>query len=440
MSYYTIVHLPGWGRDDHMADEIILRAARRLSLASTADVARAAGLISSSSCHARELRVPRAAGAKARVLRALRAAFGEIRSNDCRIAVACRRERRGWVEQYDQSSRRWERLHPAGRPRCARTLRPPGRLLWLSTLGCPAMPGERNSLMSITVTDLESALSAIESPHEDLLIAEGALDVLAVLVEHAPSTTAVELFAAIPYLATDGLVGGPLHRAYAMMARASGREGMPSTPAVHRAGRRGVLALHAAYRAAADADADEAVYAGDTWMSERVAEMERSLPTQRMTVRCRAREDAARALLAAIRPFGSLVDGDELVEQWLDAAGGPGGLDRLEATLVAAGGDDPSTLVVDCPRRVGAITPTSRARIMVSISDGHYVVEIDFGRPALNRPIEIRAADPSVAWVCDRADDVRAAVAAEDAEQAGYDAISMACWAASPAAAPQEQP
>lgn len=109
-TYYTFRHFPGHGRDDHMADEIIARAARRLGLDTDARIRQHIGFASHSvPMGGIVISVPVARGAKARMLRALRAAKAEITAKyiSCLVAVVKEREADGRVEWYSPSSRAW---------------------------------------------------------------------------------------------------------------------------------------------------------------------------------------------------------------------------------------------------------------------------------------------------------------------------------------------
>lgn len=94
MAYYEYIHRAGYGRDDHMADEIIARAARILGYAADGYIARAAGLAS----HPVPLggvtvRLQADRGARQRMLSALRATRREVLSNDCHISIVRMRVR-----------------------------------------------------------------------------------------------------------------------------------------------------------------------------------------------------------------------------------------------------------------------------------------------------------------------------------------------------------
>jgi hypothetical protein len=94
-TYYEYVHSPGYGRDDHRADELIARAARHLGAAgASAHVITALGLVSHGvPMGAASIRVPAGRGVRQRMLRAIRAAFVECRQPSCAIGVRCYRER-----------------------------------------------------------------------------------------------------------------------------------------------------------------------------------------------------------------------------------------------------------------------------------------------------------------------------------------------------------
>lgn len=90
MRYYTYEHRPGWGRDDHLADEVIARAARQLGIAGTGSyIAQHLGLASHPCPNGTaEVRVAAVRGAKARMRGALRRARREFRRNpDCAIVI-----------------------------------------------------------------------------------------------------------------------------------------------------------------------------------------------------------------------------------------------------------------------------------------------------------------------------------------------------------------
>jgi hypothetical protein len=91
MKYYEYRHIPGYGRADHMADELIARAARQLGYTEAQGyIAAACGFAShpvpQGSC---TVRLPVARGTAARMRGALRRARREfLRDPDCWIAVA----------------------------------------------------------------------------------------------------------------------------------------------------------------------------------------------------------------------------------------------------------------------------------------------------------------------------------------------------------------
>ena len=88
MSYYTYQHVPGWGRDDHMASEIIARAATHLGIGGASrEVAAAAGLASHSAPHVVEVRLPVERGVANRMRGALRRAKSEVARSQVRIDV-----------------------------------------------------------------------------------------------------------------------------------------------------------------------------------------------------------------------------------------------------------------------------------------------------------------------------------------------------------------
>ena len=108
-TYYEYRHRPGYGRDDHMADEVIARAARRLGSGGCDDhIAASLGLVSHPvPLGGVEYRMPAAPGVRRRMERALSAAQQEFaRRQDCWVYVACVRERNG-VREVRRGSR-WE--------------------------------------------------------------------------------------------------------------------------------------------------------------------------------------------------------------------------------------------------------------------------------------------------------------------------------------------
>lgn len=91
-SYYEYHHAHGYGRDDHMADEIIARAARRLGEDTGRYIAQAAGLASHSvPMRSMSVRLPAGPGVRARMERALHEARQEVARRDCAISVVCSR-------------------------------------------------------------------------------------------------------------------------------------------------------------------------------------------------------------------------------------------------------------------------------------------------------------------------------------------------------------
>lgn len=135
VTYYEYAHLAGYGREDHLADEVIARAARALGLdGADAYIAEAVGLASHAVGNRALVRMPAGPGVRLRMERALRTARTEIRA-DCRIVVRCLREVReradgerdvhviierrsgtAWVPHDD----RWEELDDASWARIAR--------------------------------------------------------------------------------------------------------------------------------------------------------------------------------------------------------------------------------------------------------------------------------------------------------------------------------
>jgi hypothetical protein len=116
VSRYEYVHRRGYGGDDHLAEEVIARAARILGAQDAAErVAQCVGLQS----HA----VPMAAGTyaidagpgvRARMERALRAAYSEMPCRvDCLIEVVCVCVRRASRDEYSYPT--WLREERRGR-------------------------------------------------------------------------------------------------------------------------------------------------------------------------------------------------------------------------------------------------------------------------------------------------------------------------------------
>ncbi len=99
-AYYEYSHAPGYGRDDHMADEIITRAAGYLGLNGAGDhLLACVGLTSHSvPMGTSTIQLPVARGTRRRMETALRKAFAFMREHklarDTCIYVACRRSRR----------------------------------------------------------------------------------------------------------------------------------------------------------------------------------------------------------------------------------------------------------------------------------------------------------------------------------------------------------
>lgn len=88
MTHYRYRHQPGYGGHDHMADEIIARAARRLGLDTGAYITQAAGYAAHGvpMAHA-VVRLPVGRGVQRRMADALRWARLEVTCRDCRIVV-----------------------------------------------------------------------------------------------------------------------------------------------------------------------------------------------------------------------------------------------------------------------------------------------------------------------------------------------------------------
>ncbi len=102
---YEYVHRPGYGRDDHMADEIIARAARILGLAGAGQYVQAATGMAPHPVPMGRARVslPSGLGVRARMEAALREARTEVVCRDCAIEVVLVRRRR--VEERGRTYR-----------------------------------------------------------------------------------------------------------------------------------------------------------------------------------------------------------------------------------------------------------------------------------------------------------------------------------------------
>jgi hypothetical protein len=88
-SYYTYVHRPGYGRDDHMAPEILARAAAILGLQGADHaVAQALGL-EGHACPLGipEIRISSGQGVRGRMAAALRQARRDSPRRDCLIEI-----------------------------------------------------------------------------------------------------------------------------------------------------------------------------------------------------------------------------------------------------------------------------------------------------------------------------------------------------------------
>lgn len=170
-----------------------------------------------------------------------------------------------------------------------------------------------------------------------------------------------------------------------------------------------VLALAAAERADVDyhCQAHHDVRTLRAWL----AEVALAMPARTMVATCRTREDAERALRAAVTPFGSL--SAEIPALILRAAdrSAPGGLDALDAALYDLrdeDGEQSRIAIIPHPRSggvwgTGVSTPTRGALILVARSyTGDYLVHVDFpiayGSIAQRRPMQIRGADEGVVW------------------------------------------
>ena len=90
-NYYTYQHREGYGSDDHMADEIICRAARQLGIDTGTAIAAAVGLASHAVGDSHRVEIPSGPGVAARMRSALRRARQEVGRNDCCIEVVCMR-------------------------------------------------------------------------------------------------------------------------------------------------------------------------------------------------------------------------------------------------------------------------------------------------------------------------------------------------------------
>lgn len=102
MTYYTYIHRAGYGRDDHMADELIGRACRQLGGDAGSYIAEACGLASHSVPHsAPNVRVPPGKSVRRTMERALRRAREEMAGRiDVVIDVVCVNEFRDGDGDY----------------------------------------------------------------------------------------------------------------------------------------------------------------------------------------------------------------------------------------------------------------------------------------------------------------------------------------------------
>jgi hypothetical protein len=95
MDYLTYEHRQGYSRVDHMADEVIARAVRRLGGDTAGVIAQHVGLASHSVPMGRiEVRLPWSAATKRAMVRALREARGEFASRPDCVIIVCRYRRR----------------------------------------------------------------------------------------------------------------------------------------------------------------------------------------------------------------------------------------------------------------------------------------------------------------------------------------------------------
>lgn len=90
--YYTFVHYPGYGREDHLADDLIARAVRQLGGDTSHLVAQHLGLLSHAvPTNSLEVRLPAQRGVAARMRGALRRARREYPHRaygpDCAVVV-----------------------------------------------------------------------------------------------------------------------------------------------------------------------------------------------------------------------------------------------------------------------------------------------------------------------------------------------------------------
>lgn len=111
-SYYTYVHRAGYGRDDHMADELIARAIRALGVpGAEASIAAAVGLASHAvPMDGANVRIPAGPGVRVQMERALRSARREFaRRPDLSVTVVCCRKirRDGRIIIEERHGARW---------------------------------------------------------------------------------------------------------------------------------------------------------------------------------------------------------------------------------------------------------------------------------------------------------------------------------------------
>jgi hypothetical protein len=100
-TYYTYRHWQGYGREDHLANELIARAMRRLGLSTGTYIAASMGLLSHPVPMASpDSRMSPAPGIRSRMETALRRAklemaccWGRRHGPDCSVSVECYRER-----------------------------------------------------------------------------------------------------------------------------------------------------------------------------------------------------------------------------------------------------------------------------------------------------------------------------------------------------------
>jgi hypothetical protein len=98
-NYYEYKHREGYGSDDHMANEIIARAARQLGFEVDDQIAQCVGLANHSVPMTRfTVRSDDGPNVREKMERALRLAKNEVLRRNCCIEVVCCRE----IRQYDE--------------------------------------------------------------------------------------------------------------------------------------------------------------------------------------------------------------------------------------------------------------------------------------------------------------------------------------------------